>query len=150
MMSDSAFLKQEANAIRCSILRMCHKAKASHVGSGLSCADILTVLYIGKVMNVNPKKPLAPERDYFILSKGHASAALYATLAKAGFFPISDLDSYYKDGSSMPGHPVRGCMPGIEVSTGSLGHGLGLGAGMAMALKSDDKPNRVFVLLSDG
>lgn len=137
-------------AIKRSIVSMCHRAKASHVGSGLSCSDILAVLYLGKVLRVDPKNPAWAGRDYFILSKGHASAALYATLAHAGFYPLPELDSYYQDGSRMPGHPVRGCVPGVEASTGSLGHGLGLGAGMATALTMDSKPNRVFVLLSDG
>ena len=129
---------------------MCHKAKASHVGSCLSCIEILTVLYLDKVMRFDTKKPLWENRDYFILSKGHASAALYAALAHAGFFPASRLDSYYQNESSLPGHPTKGCVPGVEVSTGSLGHGLGLGCGIATAIKLDGGKNRVFVLLSDG
>ena len=143
-------LHKDAIEIKRNIVRMCHGAKASHVGSGLSCSEILAVLYLGKVLKIDTQKPDWEGRDFFILSKGHASAALYATLAQAGFFPVSELDSYYMDGSRMPGHPVRGCMPGVEVSTGSLGHGLGLGAGMAMAFKLDKKLNRVFVLMSDG
>jgi len=143
-------LSNESLAIKRSIVSMCHRAKASHVGSGLSCADILSVLFLGKVLRFDPKKPEWDGRDRFIMSKGHASAAFYATLAHAGFFPISELDSYYQDGSRMPGHPVKGLLPGVEVSTGSLGHGLGLGVGMATAFMLDKKPNRVFVLMSDG
>ena len=110
----------------------------------MSCIDILSVLYSGKVMRFDPKNPSWDKRDYFILSKGHSGAALYATLAYAGFFPISDLEAYYQNGSKFPGHPSKGCVPGVEASTGSLGHGLGLGCGIATAGK------RTFVLLSDG
>lgn len=145
-----ADLSSESLAIKRSVVSMCHKAKASHVGSGLSCSEVLAILFLGKVLKYDIKNPGWGGRDRFILSKGHASAALYATLAHAGFFPVSDLDDYYQDGSRMPGHPVKGCLPGVEVSTGSLGHGLGLGAGIATALMLDKKPNRVFVLMSDG
>jgi transketolase len=147
---DISHLRKEASEIRRHVLGMCHRANASHVGSGLSCADILTVLYLGGILRIDPAKPLSPNRDIFLLSKGHASAALYATLARAGFFPTAELDSYYMNGSHLPGHPSRGCMPGVEASTGSLGHGLGLGCGMALAARLDKKPTRVFVLLSDG
>jgi transketolase len=147
---DAESLAKDAKAIRRSLVGMCFRAKASHIGSGLSCIDILAVLYLGKILRIDPKKPLAPDRDIFILSKGHASAALYAALARAGFFPEKDLDSYYTDNSRMPGHPSKGCVPGIETSTGSLGHGLGLGCGIALAAKIDKRPNRVFVLLGDG
>ena len=143
-------LSKESLAIKRSIVSMCHKAGSSHVASGLSCADLLAVLYFGGFLRVDPKKPNWEERDYFILSKGHASAALYATLAHAGFFPVAELEKYYQDGSKMPGHPIRGSLPGVEASTGSLGHGLGLGAGMALALHMDGKQNRIFVLMSDG
>jgi transketolase len=100
-------------------------------------------------MRLDPNNPSWTGRDYFILSKGHASAALYATLAYSGFFPISDLDSYYQNGSNFPGHPTKGCVPGVEVSTGSLGHGLGVGCGIAAAAQMNTA-SRVFVLLSDG
>jgi len=143
-------LKAAARQIRTDVLGMCYRAQSSHIGSSLSCVDIFTTLYIGRVLKFDAKNADWPMRDYFILSKGHASAVLYATLARAGFFPAAELETYYQNGSKLPGHPSKGCMPGIEVSTGSLGHGLGLGCGMASALKMDKKTNRVFVVLSDG
>lgn len=139
-----------AKQIRRDVLRMCHGAHSAHIGSSFSCIDILSTLYIGKIMQVRPKEPMWNGRDYFILSKGHASAALYATLARAGFYPAEKLDSYYQDDSEFPGHPSMGCVSGVEVSSGSLGHGLGIGCGIAEAIKRDGGKNRVFVLLSDG
>jgi len=150
-MSDSARksnIKDLAVRIRAHALRMTHKAKASHVGSCLSVADLLAVLY-GKVLRVDPQRPDWPNRDRFILSKGHAAAAAYAVLAECGFFPKERLDTYCQDGSEMGGHITCGT-PGVEVSTGSLGHGLSIGCGMALAGKREKRPYRVFVLLSDG
>lgn len=144
------YLKKMANKIRLDVLGMSLRAKSSHIGSCFSCIDILAALYIGKLLRVDPKNPEWGGRDYFILSKGHASAAYYATLARAGFFGIKELESYYQDGSRLPGHPSKGCVPGVEASTGSLGHGLGLGCGLAYAAKAEKRGNRVFVLLSDG
>ena len=141
--------QQTAKSIRQKTLTMSYEAKGSHIGSCLSCVDILTVLYF-KILNIDPANPLADERDRFILSKGHAAASLYATLAQRGFFPEEILKKYSQDGEKLAGHPSRGCVPGVEVSSGSLGHGLPMAAGMALAAKRDKKSYRVFTLMSDG
>jgi len=141
--------KELARAIRAHVLRMTHKANASHVGSCLSMADILAVLY-GGMLRVDPARPDWADRDRFILSKGHAAAAVYAILAECGFFPKEWLDTYCQDGSRLAGHITHHGVPGVEVSTGSLGHGLSIGCGMALAGKRDGRPYRVFVMLSDG
>ena len=138
-----------SNNIRKKILKIIFDSQASHIGSALSCVDILTVLYF-KILNINPQSPLAENRDRFILSKGHAASALYATLALKGFFSEEILDTYCQDGGKLPGHSTKGCVPGVEVSTGSLGHGLPMGVGMAIAAKNDGKKYRIFVLMSDG
>jgi transketolase len=127
---------------------MVHRAYASHIGSSLSMADLLAVLY-GGALHVDPAQPDWPERDRFILSKGHGAAAGYAALAEAGFFPTEWLETYCEDGSLLAGHLTRGA-PGVEFSTGSLGHGLPVGAGVALAARADSSPARVYVLLSDG
>jgi transketolase len=137
-----------ATRIRAHALRMTHRARSSHIGGCLSIADLLAVLYSG-VLKVNPGRPDLPDRDRFILSKGHAAAALYAVLAERGFFPKEWLETFYQNGSHLPGHATYG-VPGVEVSTGSLGHGLSIGCGMALAGKHDGKSYRVFTLLSDG
>lgn len=137
-----------ARRIRSHALRMAHEARASHIGSCLSAADILAVLYAG-VLRVDPARPDWPERDRFILSKGHAAAVLYAVLAERGFFPKDWLDSYCRDGSKLTGH-VSHLVPGVEVSTGSLGHGLPIACGMALAARRRRESWRVFTLLSDG
>lgn len=137
-----------AQAIRALTLHMVHKANASHVGSCLSIADLLAVLY-GQILNIDLDNPKLPERDRLILSKGHSAAILYATLAECGFFPKEWLEAYCQDGSPLTGH-VSHHVPGIEVSTGSLGHGLPIGCGMALAGKRDNQPYRVFVIVSDG
>lgn len=134
--------------IRKDVVRMTHLAKSSHIGSMLSMADIIAVLY-EKVLNKRADKPLWPLRDRFILSKGHAGAAVYAVLAELGYFPIEKLNEYCSDGSVFSGH-ISHDIPGVELSTGSLGHGLSVGVGMALAAKMDLKKHRVFVLLSDG
>jgi transketolase len=138
-----------AQRIREHTLRMVHKANASHVGSCLSMADILAVLYAG-VLRVDPARPDWPERDRFVLSKGHAAAVVYATLAECGFFPFEWLSRYCGDGSPLGGHITHHGVPGVEVSSGSLGHGLGIACGMALAGKRGSRPYRVFALLSDG
>jgi transketolase len=138
-----------ATAIRVHVLRMVYRANASHVGSCLSIADILAVLY-GRVLRVDPAWPDWPDRDRFILSKGHAGAAVYAVLAERGFFPKEWLDTYCQDGSKLAAHITSHGVPGVEVSTGSLGHGLSIGCGMALAGKRDGRDYRVVVLLSDG
>jgi transketolase len=142
-------LSDFARAIRLHTLRMICAAKSSHAGSCLSMADLLAVLY-GRVLRVDAARPDWPERDRFILSKGHAAAALYAALAEKGFFPMSWLSTFYQNGSPLAGHITHSTVPGVEVSTGSLGHGLPLACGMALAAKRDERPFRVFALLSDG
>ena len=138
-----------AQHIRAHALRMVHKANASHIGTCLSMADLLAVLY-KQVLRVDPAHPGWPDRDRFILSKGHGGAILFATLAEEGFFPVEWLDAYCQDGSPLTGHVTSHGVPGVEVSTGSLGHGLPIGCGMAVAGKRENKPYRVFVMLSDG
>lgn len=137
-----------ATQIRAHALKMVHRARSSHIGGSLSMADLLAVLY-GGVLRVDPSQPSWPDRDRFILSKGHAVAAFYAALAERGFFPLEWLDTFYQDGSHLLGHSTYG-VPGVEASTGSLGHGLSIGCGMALASKRDERPYRVFVLLGDG
>ena len=138
-----------ASKIRAQALRMVHRSNASHIGTCLSMADLLAVLY-EKILRVDPAYPDWAERDRFILSKGHGVAILYAVLAERGFFSKEWLSTYYQDGSVLAGHATSHGVPGIEVSTGSLGHGLPIGCGMALAGKREDKPYRVFVMLSDG
>ncbi len=122
---------------------------SSHVGSAFSCADILAVLY-GGVLRVDPRDPRWPGRDRFILSKGHAGSAVYAALAECGFFPLEKLRTHYRDGSDLSGHVSHKGVPGVELSTGSLGHGLPVAAGMALAAKLDGRAHRIVTLMSDG
>lgn len=138
-------IEEKAKEIRKRIIQM-HQRGPS-VGSSLSAVDILAVLYF-EVMHI--KTPDDPKRDRFILSKGHAVSALYATLAEKGFIKKETLDDYLKDGSVLFGHPVRGSAPGIEASTGSLGHGLPIAIGMAWAAKNDNQKFKVYVLVGDG
>lgn len=141
--------KEFAKQIRLKTLKMVFNSGSSHIGSAFSCTDILAVLY-NKILNVNTSNPVLPERDRLILSKGHACSSLYAALAIKGFFPITDLDSYGKNGSDMMNH-VSHKVPGVEFSTGSLGHGLPFGTGIAKALKLKYKnPPKTYVLLGDG
>lgn len=135
--------------MRAHALRMSHLANASHLGTCLSMADIVAVLYHSR-LRIDPQNPTADDRDRFILSKGHGAAILYAALAERGFFPVEWLDRYCQDGSPLGGHVTCAGVPGIEISTGSLGHGLPIGCGMALAAKRDGKDHRVYVLLSDG
>ena len=128
---------------------MSHHGRAPHLGSALSCIDILVAAYFS-ALRIDPQSPTAPDRDRFILSKGHAAAALYATLAEKGFFERSLLASYNQAGSSLPEQPSPGAAPGVEAATGSLGHGLSLGLGMALAGRVQHQVFRVFVALSDG
>jgi len=138
-----------ARRIRKHSILMTSRANASHIASSLSIADILAVLY-GKVLRFDAQRPDWAERDRFILSKGHGCAALYGVLAECGYFPMDWLDTYYQNGGHLAGHATHKGVPGIEVSTGSLGHGLPLGIGMALAAKRDGQAQRVFVVLSDG
>ena len=146
--SDSS-LAELARRIRVHVLRMTHKAGSSHVGSSFSMAEILAVLY-GACLRVRPDDPDWPERDRLIVSKGHACAGVYAALAESGFFPIAWLQSFYGDGARLAGHVTKNGVPGIEVSSGSLGHGLSIACGIALAAKRDGARHRVFTLLSDG
>lgn len=141
--------EQLAWKIRRHGIEMTHLSGGSHIGSVLSVADILAVLY-NDVLNVYPDKPNAPERDRVILSKGHAGAAIYAALAEKGFFPVEELKTHYQNGSRLSGHVSHKGVPGVDFSTGSLGHGLPVGAGMAMAAKMDSNNYRVYVILGDG
>ncbi len=137
-----------AMQIRRHCLEMVHRANASHIGGCLSMADLLAVLY-GDVLQIRPQEPTWCDRDRFILSKGHSTAALYAVLAECGFFPVSELEQYGQDGSRLCAH-VSHHVPGVEFSTGSLGHGLPFGCGKALAAKRSGKSWRTFVMLSDG
>ncbi len=141
-------LKTMAKNMKINEIKMVCKSKASHIGAILSVSDILAVLY-GDVMNVNKSNFNSPERDIFILSKGHAGVAQYCALAEMGILDKSILDGYYTYGSDLSGH-VSHKVPGVEVSTGALGHGLGLAVGYAYAFKIDNKPNQVYVVLGDG
>lgn len=141
--------KKLALKIRRHAIQMTNLGKSSHVGSTLSIADILAVLY-GEILNVRPDKPNWEDRDRFILSKGHAGAGVYAVLAEMGFFPVNKLKTHYQNGSLLSGHLSHKGLQGVEFSTGSLGHGLSVGAGIALSAKLDERRFRTFVLLSDG
>lgn len=145
----SDILERRARDIRISILQMISNSNSSHIGTAYSVVEILTVLYFS-ILRIHPDKPTWPNRDRFILSKGHGAAAHYATLAHRGFFPLLYLSGYSKDGGKLHGHTTFGLVPGIEASTGSLGHGLPIGLGMAIAAKRDQKTHRVFVVMGDG
>jgi transketolase len=138
-----------ARRIRLHALRMTSLGGTSHIGSVFSMADILAVLY-GCILKVDPKRPNWPERDRFILAKGHAGAGVYAALAERGFFDAAILDSHGQDGSVLSGHVSHKGVPGVELSTGSLGHGLPVATGMALAAKRAERGHRVFCLMSDG
>ncbi|MBF8267740.1 MAG: transketolase, partial [Dehalococcoidia bacterium] len=141
--------RELAARIRRHVLNMTHRSGASHVGSAFSSADILAVLYSG-ILRVDPAWPDWPDRDRFILSKGHACSALYAALAERGFFPREGLDTFYQNGSHFFGHVTHTDIPGVEASTGALGHGLSIACGMALVAKRAGSSHRVFALLSDG
>lgn len=138
-----------ARAARIEILRMTHDAKASHVGSALSVVDILAVLYSGAA-NINPKKVADLDRDIVILSKGHAASALYSILALRGFFSVEWLRRYCQDGAELGGHVTSAYAPGVELSTGSLGHGLPFGMGIQIARKLTNQAGKTFIVMSDG
>lgn len=135
--------------LRRQTLQMINRAKSSHVGTNFSMIELLAVLY-GKTLKIDPQRPDWPDRDRFILSKGHGCAALYAVLAERGFFPGEWLETFYQNGSRLAGHATHAQVPGVEISTGSLGHGLPISTGMALAAKRDGKTHRIFCLLSDG
>ncbi|MGI6351833.1 MAG: transketolase [Armatimonadota bacterium] len=142
-------LARMATRIRRHVVRLSHSGRAPHVGSALSCVDILVALYF-RVAQLDPARPRDPGRDRVILSKGHAAAALYACLAERGFLPVERLAEFAAEGSALAEHPSYPTLPGIECTTGSLGHGLGIGAGMATGMRLAGRPGRVFVVVSDG
>jgi len=139
-------LKEIAKQIRRQILLTAYRAKSHHVGPSLSIVDILTVLYF-KILNIDPNRPDAEDRDRFILSKAHGAMALYAVLAERGILDKQILKGYYQNNGTLPAHLDRFTAPGVEVSAGSLGHGLAMAVGMAYGLKLKRQNNRVFVLL---
>ncbi|MFI7013101.1 transketolase [Streptomyces sp. NPDC050164] len=141
-------LDSVAARIRSHVVDMCAGPEGGHLGGAFSCADVLAALYFS-VLNVDPQRPDDPDRDRFLLSKGHAAVGLYATLAERGFFPVEELAGYGRPGSRLMGHPVR-AVPGVEMPTGSLGHGLALGCGFALAARYAGRDARSFVLLGDG
>ena len=147
---NSLAAKEKACAIRTDIIEMLHEAGSGHPGGSLSCTDILAALYFGGVMKHNPENPEDEARDRFILAKGHAAPAIYATLAEAGYFPVEELKTLRKLGTRLQGHPDSNLLPGIEVSTGSLGQGLSIAAGIAAGFKLDGVYNRVFTVMGDG
>ena len=144
-----SFLAEKARQIRLGALTAIHSAGAGHPGGALSIAEILSYLYFEE-MNIDPKDPQKADRDRFVLSKGHASAALYAVLAERGFFDKSLLPTFRKNGSILQGHPDMKHIPGVDMSTGSLGQGISAACGMALSAKLSDKPFRVYAILGDG
>jgi len=142
-------LESLAKEIRCKIIEMSHESRTAHLGSSLSCVDILVATY-WSALTIDSKNPLDPNRDRFILSKGHAASAIFATLAYKGFFSKELLDSYATAGSCLEEHPGPKCIHGIEAATGSLGHGLSIGIGVALGGRIQELSYRVFALLSDG
>jgi|SRR3989338_1103534 len=141
-------LIKKAFEIRKTIIQMLAPIESHHIGCSLDIVEILTVLYF-KILRVDPKKPNDPKRDIFILSKGHAGAAVYATLAERGFFSKKLLAGYDRDNGTLTEH-IATLVPGVEFSSGSLGHGLPVGAGYALSLLNDNKKNKVYVIISDG
>ena len=142
-------LNEIARELRCTSLRMIHKRQAGHPGGSLSAAEIMTVLYF-KVMRIDPENPNWNERDRFLLSKGHASAMLYATPAKRGFFPEEDLQKWGELDCHLQGHPDRLKTPGVDMNSGILGHGVSIGVGLCLAARQKRKDFRVYTLLGDG
>jgi transketolase len=145
-----AAMELHARRIRFKLVEMSHRAGTPHLASAMSCTDILVAAYLGGVVRIDPSKPDDPLRDRFILSKGHAASALYATLAECGFFPKAWLDDFAKHGSPLAEQPAPHCAPGVELATGSLGHGLPVGVGAALAARIQKQDYRVFVVMSDG
>ena len=144
-----AELAEKARRIRINALKAIHAAKSGHPGGSLSSADILATLYFGE-LNIEPKNPKMADRDKFVLSKGHAVPALYAALGERGFYEVNEMMTLRQVGSKFQGHPNMSKVPGIEMSTGSLGQGFSAAVGMAIAGKIDKNPGRVYVLTGDG
>ena len=144
-----ARVRERANSIRRRDLIMLHRAGLGHTGGDLSAADVLATLYFA-VLRIDPQHPNAANRDRFILSKGHCAGAFYTTLALGGFFPLEELDTFAQPLSRLSGHPDRKRVPGVEINTGPLGHGLSVGVGCALAARLDGARWRTFVLTGDG
>ena len=142
-------LKSLAKTVRKDIISMLTESRSGHPGGSLSAADILTTLYFGE-MNIDPNNPKDENRDRFVLSKGHAAPVLYSVLARKGYFPVEELSTLRKINSRLQGHPSMKCLPGVDMSTGSLGQGISVSVGMALAGKIDSKDYRVYTLLGDG
>lgn len=138
-----------ANKIRKNALTAVYSAKSGHPGGSLSIADVLALLYF-EIMNIDPKNPKNPDRDRFVLSKGHASPALYSALALRGYFPVEDIPTFRHTGSYLQGHPDMNKVPGVDMSTGSLGQGVSAAGGIALSAKLDNKNYRVYTILGDG
>jgi transketolase len=143
------YLTRQAKELRKTVLTMIHTAKSGHPGGSLSAADIMAVLYFSE-LNVDPANPHWPDRDRFVLSKGHVCPIQYSCLAMRGYFPYEAIHTLRKEGSMLQGHPDMKRCPGIDISTGSLGQGLSTAVGMALAGKRDGKTYRVFCLVGDG
>ena len=142
-------LQKTANEVRKGIVTAVHSAKAGHPGGSLSAADLFTYLYFEE-MNIDPKEPKKADRDRFVLSKGHTAPGLYATLANRGYFPVEDLKTLRHIGSYLQGHPDMKHIPGVDMSSGSLGQGISAAVGMALAGKMDNADYRVYTMLGDG
>lgn len=146
---DNLELMKTANEVRKGIVTAVYNAKSGHPGGSLSAADIYTYLYFAE-MNIDPKKPRKPDRDRFVLSKGHTAPGYYSTLANRGFFPVEDLPTLRHTGSYLQGHPNMNEIPGVDMSSGSLGQGISAAVGMALSAKLSDESYRVYTLLGDG
>jgi len=142
-------LKDLARDVRARIIKTSHLTQTPHLGSCLSCVDILVAAYFHS-LRLDTVNPRAVRRDRFILSKGHACTSLYAVLAEMGYLPLAELQTFYQNGSRLAGHVTHKDMPGVEVSTGSLGHGLPISTGMALAAKRDGASHRIYCMISDG
>ena len=149
MVNNVEELKSISKLIRKDIVSMLTESASGHPGGSLSATDIVTTLFF-KEMNIDPNNPKNPDRDRFVLSKGHAAPVLYSALARKGFFPVEELSTLRKFGSRLQGHPSMKCLPGIDMSTGSLGQGISSAVGMALAGKIDNKAYRVYTILGDG
>jgi transketolase len=146
----AAAVAEHARSIRVADLKMVHGVGLGHLGSDFSAIDILATLYLGGVLRIDPRRPDDPERDRFVLSKGHAAGALYCTLAEAGFIHKDELSTYMAPLSRLSGHPDRRKLPGVETNTGPLGHGLPVAVGIALSAKLTGSPRRTYVLCGDG
>jgi len=144
-----AMLEEKARAIRAHVIRMVYAAQSGHIGPSLSIADLLAALYF-QVLRIDPRNPREPARDRFILSKGHGCSAWYAALAERGYFPPEELLTFRRLGSRLQGHPDMAKTPGVDMTAGSLGHGLSAGLGMALAARIDGLDYRTYVILGDG